>query len=302
MPKKIKLLFTFLAVSAIVSVFSFFNIFSGIKSAIISTVVESLVVIEDDADQDGLSNSDESYWNTDFQNPDTDGDGFLDGEEIASGHDPAKPGPDDILLDLNPNISQQASDLVIAGLVEGSLKPGNPNYDQSLNDLAGYLIEGAASNLIPKLDLSKLIIITSSKENQEAYAKETRNILQQLVKTAANQTTKIQYNPQNIFLAENSNTDPDDFFIKISEEFKDIYNQTFSISVPENWQTYHTHLLTNLYQLAETNKVIAHRAEDPVSAAVAYNLWGASYSDISNLIQTFADKIIQEDLINNLAE
>ena len=54
--------------------------------------------MDQDADKDGLTNREESTWNTDFENPDSDGDGFLDGEEVASGHDPLKPGPDDALL------------------------------------------------------------------------------------------------------------------------------------------------------------------------------------------------------------
>lgn len=50
-----------------------------------------------DADDDGLSNSDERIWGTNPDNPDTDGDGFLDGEEVQSNHNPTIPGPDDTL-------------------------------------------------------------------------------------------------------------------------------------------------------------------------------------------------------------
>ncbi|MFA5954129.1 MAG: hypothetical protein WC817_01150 [Patescibacteria group bacterium] len=50
---------------------------------------------EDDSDQDGLSNAQEITAGTDPQNPDTDGDGLFDGEEVRSfGTDPLKPDTD----------------------------------------------------------------------------------------------------------------------------------------------------------------------------------------------------------------
>jgi len=45
-----------------------------------------------DNDRDGLSNAKEIIYSTDPENPDTDGDGYLDGAEVAKGYDPAKPG------------------------------------------------------------------------------------------------------------------------------------------------------------------------------------------------------------------
>ena len=49
-----------------------------------------------DDDKDGLSNWEESIYGTNLNNPDSDGDGNLDGEEILSNHDPLKKGPNDI--------------------------------------------------------------------------------------------------------------------------------------------------------------------------------------------------------------
>ena len=111
MPNKIKLFLTFLAVTAIVSVSSFFDVLGGVRSAFIGETIQPLVIdLIQDADNDGLSDTEESYWNTDFQNPDTDGDGFLDGEEAASRHDPKVPGPYDKLADLN--LTQKTANII----------------------------------------------------------------------------------------------------------------------------------------------------------------------------------------------
>jgi len=53
----------------------------------------------DDFDHDGLKNWEEETWRTNPNNPDTDGDGYLDGEEVASGYDPTKKAPGDELPD-----------------------------------------------------------------------------------------------------------------------------------------------------------------------------------------------------------
>ena len=51
------------------------------------------VKLEDnDHDDDGLSDKMELNFHTDLSNPDTDGDGFLDGDEIDGGYDPNKAG------------------------------------------------------------------------------------------------------------------------------------------------------------------------------------------------------------------
>lgn len=45
-----------------------------------------------DQDQDGLPDSVEEIYHTLANNPDTDGDGYKDGEEVLNGYDPLKPG------------------------------------------------------------------------------------------------------------------------------------------------------------------------------------------------------------------
>lgn len=302
MTNKIKLLFIFLAATAVISVASFFDFFHSISPARIADSVQSLPIdITLDADQDGLSDNDESYWETDFKNPDTDKDGFLDGEEITSGHDPTKPGPDDIQLSLKTNLSEKITDLAIAGLIEGSLKPGSPDYDKSLSDIAEYAINDTLSNLLPP-DLSGLAIVDSSKENQNSYAKKTKEILRQLIQTANNQAIQMESSDRPLFPDEEFDNEPDESFLKISGEFKDIYKQALQIAVPDIWRDFHLSLLTTLYQLAETNRIIAQPTKDPIAATIAYNIWGTAYENIPNLLQSFSDMLTKENLINDSTE
>ena len=45
----------------------------------------------EDGDRDQLLNLDEAWWQTEPDNPDTDGDGVSDGEEVQRGSDPRDP-------------------------------------------------------------------------------------------------------------------------------------------------------------------------------------------------------------------
>jgi len=56
------------------------------------TIIESSVK---DSDNDGLKDWEENLYKTDPLNSDTDADGYLDGEEINSGHNPLVKGPND---------------------------------------------------------------------------------------------------------------------------------------------------------------------------------------------------------------
>lgn len=299
MQNKIKLFLIFLAIAAVVSVLSFFDIVGGVKSAMLGDSVKPLPPVEDDVDNDGLSNSEESYWETDIQNPDTDGDGFLDGEEVVSGKDPVIKAPNDTLLSLN--MTQRMTDLAIAGLAEGSLKPGNPNYDQSLDDLALHIIDKAVSDLTPIADIPKLTVVESSKKNQIIYVKEVRDTFQQLVKIIADQANSLKSSSQPLFASDDT-SEPDEDFVKTYEELKNIHSRVVAISTPENWEQYHIALIEKLDQLLKVNKTIAYRYEDPVKTAVAYNLWPTAYGNIYQLVQDFSDMIVKEGLINDLDE
>jgi len=61
-----------------------------------------------DSDKDGLSDYDELYiYHTDPYNPDTDGDGYTDGYEVANGYDPNKKGNDKLEKEIDIDLATQ---------------------------------------------------------------------------------------------------------------------------------------------------------------------------------------------------
>ncbi|MEX0649550.1 MAG: hypothetical protein WD200_00950 [Candidatus Andersenbacteria bacterium] len=86
-----------------------------------------------DDDNDGLTNADEALWGTARTNPDTDGDGFLDGDEVAANHNPTIAGPNDILppdfqlgKDINPIEGTPDEPLAVAQFFVNNLDLSGP--------------------------------------------------------------------------------------------------------------------------------------------------------------------------------
>ena len=62
-----------------------------------------------DSDNDGLKDWQEALWQSDKNNPDTDGDGTLDGEEVANNRNPIKAGPDDEMAQNSNEITTETT-------------------------------------------------------------------------------------------------------------------------------------------------------------------------------------------------
>ncbi|MEO6077633.1 MAG: hypothetical protein ABIP54_02510 [Candidatus Andersenbacteria bacterium] len=69
-----------------------------------------------DTDNDGLNNTQEALWGTNPNNPDTDGDQYKDGDEVANCHNPLVPAPKDKLANCSPgDTNNPASSVATAG-------------------------------------------------------------------------------------------------------------------------------------------------------------------------------------------
>lgn len=223
-----------------------------------------------DWDNDGLNNKEESFWGTDPSNSDTDGDGYLDGEEVASGHDPLIPGPDD-LLPTDDNLTMKMSQLALAGLVEGSLKSGNPNYETSLNDLATVIAEDALS--VFEIDFSKvdLKIIESDKFSQQKYIEELSPIFEELFMVFVEQMSELENNLNNIGAFGMAYGGVQKSFNGASSRYDKIFDDLIKISVPNTWENNHLGVIKLVWELSQSSKSVVSGTADPIKATVGLN-------------------------------
>ena len=133
---------------------------------------------EADPDNDGLKNWEEKIHKTDARNPDTDGDGYLDGEETASGYDPTIPAPGDALAGtdanqprpLPKNLTDQLAQTMAQKVLSGEITPtqgdklnlDDPNspYNQEIMQEALYQVGQTAEKyfIAPQIPDSEIII------------------------------------------------------------------------------------------------------------------------------------------------
>ncbi len=78
---------------------------------------EPVRLIDSDLDEDGLSDAWEIKFKTDPDNPDTDGDGFKDGEEADYGFDPARGHNERLAVSLRVNLGEQTLDYLLNSYV-----------------------------------------------------------------------------------------------------------------------------------------------------------------------------------------
>lgn len=263
--------------------------------------IESLEI--QDTDGDGLSDIDESFYDTDFDNPDTDGDGYLDGEEVASGYNPRIPSPEDVKPGAlsnraaSINLTDRINGRVLASIYEGGLDPSNPQlYDQTLDMITlNTLLESVPIFQPPSVNESEILIDYSySKKESQQYLNELVDVINiWIIPTQINHMFELQ----NLFLLDSN--DSGNYDTLIDKYY--IRNQTAtgllkSMRVPKAWSGIHLEALDLLNQYKVTYEALRLSHNDQLKAYLAVQKLVA----LNQQSQLTAPKIIyqaaQEDL------
>jgi hypothetical protein len=284
-----------MALGALFSVFVFVKAADLKLPALKNLKSSALSFIDRDWDDDGLDNDEESYWNTDPNSPDTDGDNFLDGEEVASGHDPLIPGPDDF-LPTTDNLTHKMSALTLSGLYEGSLKPDSPQYEEELNALALVVMDDAMNSFEIDPSKIKITVISSNKKSQQAYIEEFSRVYEELLTTFAIQMRDLESNIENIGLYGFADESVSKSFRGSAAGYKKALNELSRMSVPQNWHSNHLGVIKLAGSLANSNEAIANGETDPIKGAVALNQIVNLWEVLPKITETYSKKIADERL------
>lgn len=299
---------TLLALGALFSVYSLTN---SLKSNLAATMPRALnanlpSALEEDADHDGLSNKEESYWATEWQNPDTDGDKFLDGEEVLSGHDPRVAGPDDLLAKTNGfiksgtenNLTENLSSLITAGLYAGDLGKDTPvkTYESAINNLSLSVIDNGYIALNPMTETA--IPVSDSKENQEKYLSEVVDILENKLMNSF----LFAPNKLSVFAHKLTSSNPQnakEISLELLSEamnFQNNANILEKFAVPSSWKELHSEMLGTIRSLALSYQAIGYFNEDPMKAILAIKNMEDLYSSAPKLLIKIAQKAKENNL------
>src|SRR3989344_9349621 len=137
-----------------------------------------LTDLYEDEDADGLSDAQETRFESDTRKADTDGDGFVDGEEAISGYSPIKNGDGEKLIP--DNATKGFTDKLIAGIYAGDLNPektDSTSINKNLSLVALTTLADAQKKLSPDLSyISKSNRTGNSLEEKERYLQQVAKV------------------------------------------------------------------------------------------------------------------------------
>ena len=246
---------------------------------------KGVIIIQDtpydtraDADRDGLLDWEEDLWKTDKENPDTDGDGFLDGEEVRNDRNPLIPRPGDILTieqtaavytqdenfvevnktyqvfsDLLPTILLATSEQLDGRVLDPAIK------EESVNQ--AIISAQTPLNLYTEKDIK--VTEDTSEERVALYALGYLEIL--------NTVPKAEEDELVILSRAISNSDPADLasLNPNIEAYKGLLQAVLDLEVPKNLSTTHLEIVNNFLRIVDALERSQDFFEDPFDGLLA---------------------------------
>ncbi len=237
-------------------------------------------VLESDQDKDGLPDWAENLWHTDPQNPDTDGDGTKDGDEVTRDRNPAIPGPNDVLDHISTsgtqttsgtstNASSSTVTTTVAQELFGSylMLKQSGKFDQAAQ---GKLIEALSDSASKQInmrpyEISDLTTVPATPESIEAYGAKMADVFTQFV-------TIGKTRPNEIILLKQALESKDYSKLSTIAESAPIYEnlstQLRTMPVPQEIATDQLTLTNSFKVYADMDRAMAGIQQDPVKAIV----------------------------------
>ncbi len=233
-----------------------------------------------DSDQDGLSNAAEALWSTDPNNPDTDGDGFKDGEEVGASHNPTIAGPNDRLpVGFQPgqNVTPltgsapnpQAFTSFFADNLDltGGRKNLTEEYGKSVPDK-----DKSPATLTQFIQAQPIITSLPSVNDAAIIAEQDTPIaLAQYMDTAGNIESLIDKTRVSVATNDLLNRYDTAEFATLAARTKNFEEALKKLTVPQQSREYHKLLLGYSALLSATFSQISNYEKDPVKALVGFH-------------------------------
>lgn len=271
------------------------------KTKSVNLTAESIAITDanGDPDHDGLKNWEETLWKTDPNNPDTDGDGTPDGQEIKENRDPLKAGPDDkqsspAINSQNDSLSMDTAYASSANLTQQLAKNFNPSTLQSLRDGNSIMsmdnldagaktaLQNFKTGLTPSISMSEL---RASQDNS------TQAIQKYIFEINKLTTTTIPPSmPEQDALMSIVQSYNDAAALTYADYYDRMANNLKQITVPSDFAAMHKRGAEIFLGLSKTYEGLRNIKNDPLKALVALQENIALRNELVTLLQNFTDQ------------
>ncbi|MBI1754868.1 hypothetical protein HY250_02870 [Candidatus Azambacteria bacterium] len=263
-----------------------------------------------DPDNDGLKNWEEGVYKTDPRNPDTDGDGYLDGEEVASGYDPTIKAPGDALpganaaaprplpKNLTTHLAQILTQKISAGEIdpakETKVDPNDPTvpYNQEiLNEaLAQIAVRAKEYFVLPEVKDADIVIA------KEAATRETIHLY--LQKIQSNITTNVDdikrlKTSEVIMLQDAVNSKNTDAISTYITDYQKVLAAMKATEVPSSLVAWHKSMIATVSLMTKIFESVRDFQNDPAMAAAAMETYSPTVSALQKLTEDLATQMLK---------
>lgn len=264
--------------------------------------------LQNDADNDGLRYWEEALWHTNSDNPDTDGDGTPDGEEVKNGRDPTVPGPNDKLKTIT---APEGADVATTTGTKSSL---TDTLARSL--YANYSVLQQSGNLTPENQDKLLETLSGSVEQilePKVYTKDDIKIAptenHDSIKKYGNDVALVLYNNLKVIREKNINEaisltnylnkkDPAELqkVVDSANSYKNSVNELLQVEAPLSSIIQHLTLINSLGYFGQAVEGMSMVDNDPVVALVSLQNYqkgaGKIVDALRGLVSYFGNKKI----------
>lgn len=259
-----------------------------------------------DSDNDGLKDWQEmQLYNSDPCKTDTDGDGYLDGEEVASGYDPAKKAPGDELPGTTPkntrplpddiNLTQELQQKLKDKIVQNKLSPfsadgkvlsGQELESNTMIQQAAQEVSNYGDPFAPdKIDDDQIKI--GEDNSIEAIQRYIVKAAPYFITGNIDGEAATSRNEGQIF----SNAVENGDFTEIDRGLKgytENYEELKNLTVPSDLAPLHKEQLNMISSLIKIYKTIRTSSDDPLKASLAIKY----YQDIIQQLMSWSQKLV----------
>jgi hypothetical protein len=247
-----------------------------------------------DSDADGLADWEEQSLGTDPYNPDTDGDGTIDGVEVDTNRDPLKKGPNDKIIKqtevftdpIDKPVEGTVTDQVAKDFFARYLLAKQQNKDITDEEAGSIALQTLNTTSIGQKtkDAFGINDITISKDNSKESKFEYMRKNEEIAKKYGQDLKEGELNIINSAIQNR-----DEGSIKKLDAIANAYiktaQETIKLSVPSDMAGYHLVYINTVYNLGNNIKNIENIFSDPISAFYAFN----QYQESAYKLQAYID-------------
>lgn len=258
-------------------------------------------LIEKDSDEDGLKDWEEALWETDANNPDTDGDGTEDGEEIKLGRNPKIKGPNDELSDEEKRaVSETGTDTSATGAFGRgffasfmTLKESGDLTPENIQKLSDSIVENFTAGDGNNFTASDLKI---SSDNSPAalkkYGNEIGAIFEEYLKLKL---------PDELMIAARAVSSGDRKELlaldKIISANKNLIEKHLTTSVPSKISPVHLKLINHYQTITGAIENMKKMIDDPLTGTIAISRYKKELTPLNNTMTELKNFFINNKIV-----